>query len=240
MDIIEKMKASKQYFTSTETRVYELIMENINLFCNGASVLMKRNNISQASLTRFCQKVGYNGLNEFRYELSRYAANQQDESNTKVANTGYANVAEQILETYSVEKLQSIAAIIKPAKRVFVSAFHKTSLAAKLLNYNLIDLKYTTIFIQPDDLHAFISNFKKDDVLVFFSVSSQNYKRNINLINGLGKNKPVTILVTLAENHPLKQEFDYTYCIPSNRLIKYYNEPLVSFSIFIDMLTPYL
>ena len=72
MNPFEKMDLKKDSFTKKELILYDVLKDNLqNILSFSASDLSKQYNISQSTITRFCQKIGYDGYNEFKFDVFR-------------------------------------------------------------------------------------------------------------------------------------------------------------------------
>ena len=73
MNPFEKMELKKETFTKKEMIIYDLLHNDLEIILrSSATDLSKDYHVSQATITRFCQKLGYDGFNEFKFDVFRY------------------------------------------------------------------------------------------------------------------------------------------------------------------------
>ena len=72
MNPFEKIELKKDTFTKKEMIVYNILQKNTDLILRGSiTSLAKDYQVSQSTITRFCQKIGYDGFNEFKFDVFR-------------------------------------------------------------------------------------------------------------------------------------------------------------------------
>ena len=72
MNPFEKIELKKDTFTKKEMIVYNILQKNPDLILRGSiTSLAKDYQVSQSTITRFCQKIGYDGFNEFKFDVFR-------------------------------------------------------------------------------------------------------------------------------------------------------------------------
>lgn len=243
MNIMEKMEAAKPNFTKTDHRIYELVKAEPQYITRASTAsITEDHGLSQAALTRFSQKLGYNGYNEFKYELSRQLHKLHGTERTKSSRMEvYIKNFRYFEEVYYGEKVREAAEIINRASRVYLTGYHRSYLAAELLNYNLLDFRYDSMCLRADEIFKIDAFSKEDSLLIIFSVSNPTYTDLVSVVEKMKEKKPKTMLVTLSEKHPLSKRVDYLYVLPNlKENPSYYMEPMIMFSLFIHTVSSFL
>lgn len=72
MDLIERMKSQEGKFTESELAVARYIAGHpMDVVGNTVSKVSELSGLSAAAIVRMCQRMGYSGLSEFRFEMDR-------------------------------------------------------------------------------------------------------------------------------------------------------------------------
>ena len=243
MDVMEKMEAAKPKFTKTDYKIYERVKTEPQYITRASTAAITEDyGLSQAALTRFSQRLGYNGYNEFKYEISRHLHKAPIAKNTESSPMEvYRKNFRYFEEVYQRETCQEAADLISQASRVYITGYHRSYLAAELMNYNLLDFCYDSMCLRADEIFKIDAFSKEGSLLIIFSVSNPTYADLISEIERMKKKKPKIMLVTLSEKHPLSKRSDYVYVLPNLKTEgAQYMEPMVMFSLFIHTLMPYL
>ncbi|MCI8663380.1 MAG: MurR/RpiR family transcriptional regulator [Hungatella sp.] len=243
MDIMEKMEAAKPKFTKTDLKIYELVKAESQYIARTSTAMITADyGLSQAALTRFSQKLGYNGYNEFKYEISRHSHKTLTVNGTKDSPMEvYIKNFRYFEELYQEGKCQEAADVISRASRVYITGYHRSYLAAELLNYNLLDFCYDSMCLRADEIFKIDAFSREGSLLIIFSVSNPTYLELVSEIGKMKRNKPKIMLVTLSEKHPLSKRSDYVYVLPNLRSApSHYIEPMVMFSAFIQEIAAFL
>ncbi|MDU3199606.1 MAG: hypothetical protein E6696_04835 [Anaerococcus hydrogenalis] len=72
MEYIIRIEDKKDSFTQTDKNIARYILENKDLFINQSSIdLAKNTNSSQAAVTRFVKKIGYNSFVDMKISIAK-------------------------------------------------------------------------------------------------------------------------------------------------------------------------
>ena len=70
MDIFEQMKIKRSSFSNMDSRIYESIRKFPEMYASSTiSELVQNTGFSQAALTRFAKRLGFDGFNLFQYQF---------------------------------------------------------------------------------------------------------------------------------------------------------------------------
>lgn len=244
MNPYELMEAKKSSLTKKELLIYDNMKSNADEILRGGIVEVANIfKVSQPTVTRFCQKLGYEGFNDFKFDL--YRASKQN-----LGKKEESKMAFPTLESYNrlinkmdmlVDKsqLKQFAKSIVKARRVIVMGRHKSRLGAELLRYNLIKFGINCTQFSGDDAQEIIHVANQDDLIIVISAQAISCK---DTIKELMEHNVPTALVTMNEKATSKSSFKHFIWLPNykNQTEDVYTENVVLFSIFIDLLTSFI
>ncbi len=244
MDPFEQMELKKMSLTKKELEVYHIFTENIDdILRHTATSMAEKYHVSQPAITRFCQKLGYQGYNDFKYDVYKYYKGGKGAKDTSSVIDYYTKLIHLIPGAVSVETFELLARLVAKARYVSICGYHKSALPAQLLDINLGKFGILSRFIQADYTDALTQRVSREDVVIFFSANSSVYRENADQINELPKEKrPTMVLVTQTDKHPIRNKVNYVVWLPSYRNQGYsqYLEAQVAPMIFVDLLTNYI
>lgn len=239
---LERMELNKSKFTKTEIEVYDILKNNIHDLLHGpVTEFASSHGISQASITRFCKKLGYKGFNDFRFDLYRYQKQELDgsyEQNSSLLSM-YSRLILQMESAISPEQVTELAERIVKAKKVVLSGVNKSFLPAKMLQLNLMRLSILATTMTFDEWGMCKNFLNKDDLLIIFSARLKYKELSQYIVN----QQPAALaLITMTDKTPFKNKSDMFFWLPSaeNQNYPLYLENEVPFLIFADLLTSYV
>ena len=223
MDPITKIKSNFSNFTKSEFEIANFIIDNPHLVIEIAiERLADYSNTSKSAIIRFCQKLGYNGFSEFKFNMSTYLDTQSSLDDNKTFNpissitSLYCNQINLINENITIDDLNTISNIISSSRKIKVLGLSRTGLTA--INFKLrllkngIDSDAITDYSYMGMLDSHILN--ANDLCIIFSItcSSSRYKDCIETINKTGCKK---ILITMNPKAILRKYFDKVVVLPN-------------------------
>lgn len=180
-NILDKISLMESYATKQERVIIDYIRNNSfkEMIMLSITEFSEKVNVGDATMLRFCRKLGLKGYSEFRFLLS------QNTNNANNADNDTGNEADRILEnmilalksTYDLldnEQIKKAANLVLQAKNIYAFGSGNSGLAAqefrnKVLRYGLNVTNFSDSHFQL--ISTSIMNEK--DVLVLFSVSGQ-------------------------------------------------------------------
>ena len=233
MNPFEKMDLKKDSFTKKEFILYDVLKDNLqNILSFSASDLSKQYNISQSTITRFCQKIGYDGYNEFKFDVFR--SGKQGNSSKDDLST---------LDAYIklIEILNQFASDIVNAESIIILGMHKSALPAKLLQYNLFKYGKKAIFLDYGDIvNDFQQLINQGDMVIIYT-NRGNVLGSINTtLKDMSKKLSFNLsIITMNDKLSIKKYTNNYIWLPStiNQGFQNYLENQVIFFIYTDILT---
>lgn len=227
--------------TESEYIVYELLLKDPYVFrASTATEISSRYNISQSSISRFCQKLGFNGFSDFRLSSATEILTEDINDDSRIFSQNLFEISKIIEQSVSNDELNIILNKIYSSKKIYTSGYASSSLAAKVLYFNLMILGFNAINIEPATETETLRIMNRDDIIFIFSMSNPSHRDFFNILEGLSSNKrPYTILVAGTNNHPFKNYVDCFISIPYAIVAKYGFKSIANlpFTIFSYWLT---
>lgn len=251
MDFLSNINLKKNMLTKNELKACEAICKDLTqvqmLSLTGMSTSIK---ITKTTILRFCQKMGYSGYTEFRYDCIKYvnslsnAERLIEDENQKIMNVEkiYLDTIKLLHYTLNDDVINQLIKLIKKARRIRCVGEINSEVSCLQLKYALAmygidaDVLGSKAHVVAVDL---ITN--EEDLLIVLSVGGKSHI--VKEAFQLKENNGCKIaLVTMNPATPLEHQSDLFVLLPSVATLK--NKSLLDsvpiFSIFIEILLYYL
>lgn len=198
-------KAHRMQLTETEKSILDYFEKNLPL-----SVHTHLNDLSSdlytsnATIVRFCQKLGLNGYNEFKYQL-RHELKQMKEpvfSPNDLISHSLALFRDN-MEAVDADKLKRIADYLTGDNPVYIYGSNLSSVPAKYLQVVLNTLDHPSILIEWHRLLAGLIHEITSDSVLFMISAHGDSQRYLPIFECAKKRGITTILLTSEKNSPL-------------------------------------
>lgn len=220
MNPIETMLLHDDEFTKSEQIIKDCIIQNPDLIaCYPLVSVAKEMKVSKSALLRFCQKCGYNGFTEFKYELSRFlhaGKLYEDKSKSSIIDIcdHFIDAIRFFQNTALEVQLENFAKDILSAKKIRIVGVHESGLSARYLQYRL-----TTLGIDADYVESAVACDKanltnEDELYIFFSLSSTTNDIVVCIGNAMSR-KCKTALITQNDYSRYRGKLDHVILIPT-------------------------
>ncbi len=202
-NLIAQLKSRLDSMSGNERAIAEAILDAPEEVVNLSSqALAERCNVSQSSVIKFCQKVGFSGFPALKIALSAETARNEnaqqvhagifsDDSLGAVAKKLFASKISALSETMKLngnDLLEAAVAMIGAAERIMILGVGGSALVAQDLSSKLA--KFGKSVIAGGDSHIQLANlasFGPGDLLIAISYS--------------GKTREVNVAVDFAQEH---------------------------------------
>ncbi|MEI0701872.1 MurR/RpiR family transcriptional regulator [Brachyspira intermedia] len=175
MNIIDNIEINKSNFTKAELKFYELLKENIK-YVESHSIVMvaKKCGASKSAILRFCQKIGYSGYSEFRFDLMKYTHSQIKTNNDiSILNitTSLFNKVIDNMKNIDENLIKRCVKKIYDSNIIKVIGVMDSSLVAKKFFYDFTKLG-KNVFAITDimEINFAMNSMLNNDLLILFSV----------------------------------------------------------------------
>lgn len=235
VDIRREFSRKDAEFTPTEKKIAEFILNNGNSFATMSSTEVANHlGVAQSSVIKFVKKCGFNGLMDFKIQLSQSFA--RDESSLPLTHDGIsleapleevsrAIVAESIsaltksLEIMDFDMIEAALSLIDKADRIYVCGKGSSSLPAQDLASKLMKVGLPVFWYQDLELveeASLVSNDKA--VFIMFSFSGET-KSIIHIAENAKNRGSKVIAITKNLSSELCEYADVKIEIISNETI---------------------
>ncbi|WP_129645543.1 MurR/RpiR family transcriptional regulator [Peristeroidobacter agariperforans] len=232
MSSLLKIRAERDQMSAIERRIADFMLENAHLLRDYSSQqLADALQISQSSVVKFSQKLGFKGYPDLKYSIGEAVARGSDVPVKTAAKSARATVRESLAETLWQSKsraeeetrlindagtLSEIATLLSRAGRVFCIGFGDDGLAAQAFAQRLALLG--TLALHHADavpMTATISSAERGDVLVVFSEQGQHAALN-QLCRQFRERQGKIVSVTRHTSNPLRAHADATLLVSAH------------------------
>lgn len=207
-------------FTKIELKIKDYVinhLEDISLY--PINQIADEIKTSKSALMRFCQKCGYRGYSEFKYEISRYLQSsiqtEHSSSHIKEYLENYTKKINELAGLISSDKLDMLSQYIMKARFIKIYGIHETGLATKYFGYRLTNLGINSeVITETSVLPEKASLSKQDDLNIFISLSAQTTIIKDALLYA-DMNNATNILITQNDHHGLSSKITLDFIISS-------------------------
>lgn len=223
MSTFVKIKALRQSLSSSEAKLADFTLNSANAIRNLSSVeLAKVVGVSQSSVVKFSQKLGYKGFPTFKLAVIDALNDETTEPKLHgkiTLSDSLEQIAEKLLssklavltETKNLNEARAVeeaVSLLKASKRILICGLGGSALVAKDFSYKLQKLGMPAI-AEPDG-HAqlaYVSTFSKGDLVI--AISESGVTREIaEVVTQAKKNDCQVISVTKFGNSAVADQAD--------------------------------
>lgn len=176
MNVMQKINLNYETLTKSEQKIAKYIQANpksVELY-----TIVKIANLtstSKSAVLRFCQKLGYQGYKEFRYDLINFL-HQEGKKTTTVDDVTkiVSNYCKAINLMTSIDRnlINKLIDDIYLSDDIYNLGIYKSAVLAQKLRYNLIDCgKNSHLLCDSIELNHTAYLLKANSLLIIFSIS---------------------------------------------------------------------
>jgi DNA-binding MurR/RpiR family transcriptional regulator len=189
MSSLLKIRSERDRMSAIERRIADFILDNAHLLRDYSSQqLANALGISQSSVVKFSQKLGFKGYPDLKYAIGEAVARNGDDANQAADSgdggdhdtlaielwTAKSRAEEETRLINPSERLEAIALMLRHADKVFLVGIGTDSIAARGFAVRLSLLGILAIHhFDPVLVPAEVSTANPGDVLVLFSEHGQ-------------------------------------------------------------------
>lgn len=220
MNPFERIQLHNEDFTKIEQDIRDHILNEPEIIVFYPLIeAADRMKVSKSALLRFCQKCGYEGFSEFKYEVSRLyhsgklLANNIDSSSSQMIEA-YIDSMKEIGKSNIDDILNFVSESIISARKIRIFGLHETGLAAQHLQFRLSTLGIDSDYVEPT-LAVEKANFSDpDDLFIYFSLSAKTSDMMESLSNAIER-KCRTVLITQNDRTKFINLVNYCILVPT-------------------------
>lgn len=203
-------KAHTLALTETEKEILEYFETHLpGAVALGLQDLSEILYTSNATIVRFCQKLGLHGYNDFKYQVRQELTQQYTDIQLGfgLINRSVAQFRDN-LELLDVDRLSRAAEILTGGRSVYIYGQNLSSLPAQYLKTAMINLDYPSILIDWPELLDRMSQ-KIDSNSVLFILSARGEPERFRpILENVRARGAVSILLTCDLYTPLEELCD--------------------------------
>lgn len=237
--------------SNLELLLIQQALNNIGLVQRYSLTELSENiGISKASILRFCQKTGFSGFNEFKFECKKYvnsihnvSQGLEEQADTPISRVGkmYSDVLSLMERVLKEQDVKSLVKMMKESRRIRAFGIINSSLACMQLRYAFLMFEMEIDVINSEEeLKTIDLSIQSEDLTIIFSASGKNdyIKKTIEYSKSSGAK---VALITMNIESAWRKVVDVFITLPSISNLK--SEPLLNsvpiFSVFIEILNVY-
>lgn len=157
--------------TSSEQIIYQYFKDNLHsIIYLSLSDICKELYVSNATVIRFCQKIGFKGFNELKFQLKNELNLTNKPTNAWDTIPHRASILKDFIDDINDKIIEQICSEIKNHKSIYIYGRNMSSLPAKYLQSMLNTIDIPCIYIDwIDFLSALSKSFPDNAVLFIFT-----------------------------------------------------------------------
>lgn len=213
---ISKKDNQKLKLTKTE-KILEANLKNvreIDLIYMSITELSSKIDIAEATILRYCKKLGYGGFQDFKLTLSQHIGSQSStplETKGDILLDRTKAALTQTASSLNYQDIDNVSNLMIKAHRVCVFGVGNSSISPLFANQRLIRLGININFSSDPHVQSIVvSNLTPKDIVVLVSVSGST--KDIIDVAEIAKERNVPIVViTNYPNSPICKYADYIF-----------------------------
>lgn len=231
--VIMKIYSLQSSFTVSENDIAQFVTKDPEyVITSTITALAKKINTSEASINRFCKKIGYKGFNNFKVALaqSNFQREQADEMlvrDNNVIEATSSNYRSMILNASAMlgmDDIENAVSMIKSASVIHIIALYTTSFIAHEFSFKLRQLGLNVrVHTEMLDIQLGMQNVNSDS-LVFLIVPSVASRDVISFITMAKDHDAKVILLAGNDSTKINDSVDVKLIIPDRMLS---DDPLI-------------
>ncbi|API88991.1 hypothetical protein BKP56_06860 [Marinilactibacillus sp. 15R] len=226
-NIFTRITSNRPNLTAAENEIANYILEYPKDASESTiTSLSKKIGVSEASINRFCKKIGFNGFNDFKIAVAQdsYYRKMQDKKRaassinfSETLSFDYTELINITSENVEENLLKELANEMTTATNIYLIAFSEAHTVAIHMHYQLLMLSIPSMVINDMSLLKLIVNKSNKNDLFFIIAETGNTKELNKLIEQAKQNEPKIYILTSYENTNLTKLATDSIIIP-NRL----------------------
>ena len=211
---LDRIYAAREIATKSEMKIIDGIL-NIQpdeIIYLSISDLASRLKVAEATLVRFCKKLGYNGFQDFKLHLSQETGRIEKPTDNCVAKKIALQMVDAINETsrsVNYEQCLTIADCMIRAGKICAFGVGNSAITAMEISNVLARIGVMVTYTADSHLQAMItSNLSDNDLVILISVSGST-KDIIDVADIAKKNGTKILVITCYDRSPLAKYADY-------------------------------
>lgn len=221
--LMARIDGMSNQFTKTDWKIVQYIKKSTFQFIEmSAQELAKEIGISDASIIRFAQKVGYSGLNELKYTM-------QKELNKNISSVNHSDYSmllhdnkmllDSLFRLTNPVDISHARELMSKSQRIFIVGLNFNQNVAEIIAHKFMTVGLTVqALTNYDTLKLYQSLSQKQDLFITISLSG-NHRQLSAILSDLKKNGSSIMLLTNYEKSLCTPYSDITLLIPKTDML---------------------
>ena len=222
--LMSRIDGMSNQFTKTDWKIVQFIKTAPQEFLTGsAQSLAAKINVSDASIVRFAQKVGFSGLSELKYTLQ----NELEKESTIISHNSYT----LLMQDYNI-LIEALFKLIKPdhidilrkqllaAKRIYIVGLDQNRNVAELATNKFTLLGMDVQAITTRDALKFRASLATQEELFIIITFSGNRHALAEALGEIIQNDSFIALISNYEKSICSSYADIVFLIPKTNSLK--------------------
>jgi DNA-binding MurR/RpiR family transcriptional regulator len=227
MKPLSKIRAERDQMSAIERRIADFILDNAQLLRDYSSQqLAAALGISQSSVVKFSQKLGYRGYPDLKYSIAEAMTPEgvaivpaEDEVPELISGDLWRRKTEAEAETRAINppsSIEYVASLLGRANRVLLFGAAEDSTAARAFTYRLTLLGVTAVHhFDYAHLSASIASCRAGDVML--AISEQGKQTALcQLARSMRERQGKVVSITRHTSNPLRAHADIALLVSAH------------------------
>lgn len=168
---------------------------------------------SNATIVRFCQKLGLSGFNDFKYQLRKELRRTETEFFCADEYIDYGTARfKDTIAALDIRQLEEIAGLLTSARPLYIYGTNLSALPARYLQIVLNSLDYPSILIEWKDLLKALAPNVHEDAILFVISAKGRSDYYLPVFQEAKARNLTTVLLTCSKDSPLIPYSSITVC----------------------------
>lgn len=220
--VIAKIVSMQQSLTVSENEIAQYVINNADaVVASTITAVAQNTNTSEASINRFCKKIGFKGFNAFKVALAQenfYNSMRETEPALQdglvaAVSRDYRNMLVNTTAMLDERQVLQAAAAMRKAAHIYIFSLSYTSFLAKELEFKLdmVGL-YSKAVTSASEMRVFANCVGKDDLVLVIAPTLlvRELYQSINICREKGA---AIISITSYDSPKLSSLIDYKFII---------------------------
>lgn len=220
--VISKIVAMQQSFTVSENEIAQYVINNADaVVASTITTIAQNTNTSEASINRFCKKIGFKGFNAFKIALAQenfFNSMRESDAASSDGLVGaisrdYRNMLVNTTAMLDEQLVQRAAAAMRKAAHIYIFSPSYACFVAEDLEFRLSMVGlYAKSVKAVSDLRIFSRCVGKEDLILIIAPSllTRELYQSINICHEKGAS---IISITSYDSPKLTELIDYKFII---------------------------
>ncbi len=221
--VVSKIIAMQQSLTVSENEIAQYVINNADaVVASTITAIAKNTGTSEASINRFCKKIGFKGFNSFKIALAQenfynsmkdLAEPGAQEGFVSTVSRDYRHVLANTTAMLDEDMVVTAADALRTADHIFIFALSYTAYVARELEFKLTMAGlHAKTAVDISDIRICVNNLTADDLVVV--VAPTLMMRDLYHAIVTCKDKGATLLsITSYDSPKLNSLVDYKFII---------------------------